>query len=331
MYETFYGFRERPFDLAANPRFIHWTPQHQEALSNVQYGLTSRKGLTLLLGDAGTGKTSVLTAAVEALNGSATFCLLNNPTLTRQEFLEALADKFGLSAQAALSKTRMLAEIEVKLADARRERRVAALVVDEAQSLPDELLEEIRLLVNLVIDGETLLPVILAGQPELAVRLNRESLRQIKQRVALRCSLAPLDLPQTGGYIARRIQVAGGKSFQVFTREAVGAIHEASRGIPRLISVICDNALVSGFALGARPVTCAIVEEVCRDFDLCQDASAGQEAPSSASPSPTAVSPAPPAAADGDNEATAAVAAASQAAERPMFGGFATTRRFLRF
>lgn len=330
MYEAFFGLRERPFDLAANPRFMHWTAQHQEALSNVQYGLTSRKGLTLLLGDAGTGKTSVLTAAVEAMNGSAMLCWLNNPTLTRQEFLEALASKFGLSRKAASSKTRMLAEIESKLSETRHAGRVAALVVDEAQSLPDELLEEIRLLVNLVVDGETLLPVILAGQPELASRLNREALRQIKQRVALRCSLAPLDLGQTGSYIARRIQVAGGKSFQVFSREAVGAIHAASRGIPRLISVISDNALVSGFAVGARPVTRAVVEEVCRDFDLMKDVPAREGAPTAKDPSSTVAAATPPSAAKETNDAGEPAAAVPSSPDRTMFSDI-STRRFLRF
>ena len=330
MYESFFGLRERPFDLAANPRFMHWTAQHQEALSNVQYGLTSRKGLTLLLGDAGTGKTSVLTAAVEAMNGSAMLCGLNNPTLTRQEFLEALASKFGLSRKAAYSKTRMLAEIERKLSDARRAGCVTALVVDEAQSLPDELLEEIRLLVNLVVEGETLLPVILAGQPELAERLNRDALRQIKQRVALRCSLAPLDLAQTGRYIARRIQVAGGKSFQVFTREAVGAIHAVSHGIPRLISVICDNALVSGFALGVRPVTRAIVEEVCRDFDLTKDVPVREVAPSAEDTSSMLAAATPPSAAREANDAAEPAAAVPSSPDRTLFRDI-STRRFLRF
>ena len=341
MYETFYGFRERPFDLAANPRFMHWTPQHQEALSNVRYALASRKGLTLLIGDAGTGKTSVLHAAIEEMHGAATLCHLNNPTLSRQEFFEALAAKFELSPEAATSKTRLLAEIEVKLEELRRSGRVTALVVDEAQSLPDELLEEIRLLVNLVSGGETLLPVVLAGQPELADRLNRESLRQIKQRVALRCALAPLDTTHTGSYIARRIQVAGGKSYQVFTREAVKAIHAASRGIPRVISVICDNSLLSGFALGVRPVTRAIVDEVCRDFDLTArmavaDGERRANRPEVTAPAVDAVVAQQAARAQETASKEAATTEAGKdaraaAAERSMFGDIVRRRGFLRF
>ena len=340
MYEAFFGFRERPFDLASNPRFMHWTPQHQEALSNVRYGLTSRKPLTLLVGDAGTGKTSVLAAAVEEMNGAATLCHLNNPTLTRDEFMEAVANKFELSKEAATSKTRLLQEMETKLTELRNAGRVAALVVDESQSLPDELLEEIRLLVNLQAGGETLLPVILAGQPELAERLNRDSLRQIKQRVALRCVLAPLDTAHTGSYIARRITVAGGKSYHVFTREAVRAIHAASRGVPRVISVICDNALLSGFALGVRPVTRAIVEEVCRDFDLMLNGRAvddpvalvpvsrSQAGKPAAADSSTKVSQVPAA----DAESSDPVAADEPAPEpRSVFGTIGRKRGFLRF
>jgi general secretion pathway protein A len=141
-------------------------------------------------------------------------------------------------------------------------------VIDEAQSLPHELLEEVRLLSNLETASEKLLPVVLAGQPELADRLNEGSLRQLKQRVALRCALQPLDLKETAAYIAKRLRIAGGDGASIFTAEAVRAIHRHSRGIPRSISVVCDNSLVSGFALDRRPVDADIVEDVARDFDL---------------------------------------------------------------
>ena len=143
-----------------------------------------------------------------------------------------------------------------------------ALIIDEAQSLPYELLEEIRLLANIETSREKLLPIILAGQPELAMRLNHQSLRQLKQRVGLRCDLRPLDLSETGAYITARVKVAGGTASALFTREAVMMIHERSQGIPRVISVICHNALINSFALGRKPVTTECVLEVCRDFDL---------------------------------------------------------------
>ncbi len=273
MYERFYGLADRPFDLTPNPRYLLLTETHREALSNLEYGIDTRKGLTLLIGEAGTGKTTVLRRALACAGASLDTrrggCVyLNNPTLTRDEFLEALARRFGLSADASASKTSLLDELEQMLRERCRQGAPSALIVDEAQSLPDEILEELRLLANIESDTEKLLPLVLAGQPELADRLNDSGLRQLKQRVALRCDLAPLDLRETAGYIATRVRLAGGDAGRLFTRDAVIAVYGASRGIPRTINVICDNALLAGFAADQRPVRAATVEEVCRDFDL---------------------------------------------------------------
>ncbi len=271
MYERFYGLRERPFDLTPNPRFLYLTGGHAEALSNLQYGITGRKGMTLLIGEAGTGKTTLVRAAIDAVAGPSVRCVyLNNPVLTREEFYEFLARKFELSAEAAASKARFLFELEAYLAERHRAGGLTALVIDEAQSLPHELLEEVRLLANFETETDKLLPVVLAGQPELAARLEHERLRQLKQRVALRCDLAPLDARETASYISGRIAIAGGDASKVFTREAVQVVYERSGGIPRTISVICDNALLNGFAVGVKPVGSPVVLEVCRDFRLPQ-------------------------------------------------------------
>ncbi len=271
MYERFFGLRERPFDLTPNPRYLYLTAGHREALSNLQYGIVGRRGMTLLVGEAGTGKTTVVRAALDAVAGPSVRCVyVSNPVLTRAEFYEFLAQKFGLSAQAEASKARFLFELEESVLDRHRAGGVTALVIDEAQSLPHELLEEVRLLANFETETEKLLPVVLAGQPELASRLEHEALRQLKQRVALRCDLSALDIRETASYIAGRIAIAGGDSARIFTREAVQVIYERSAGIPRTISVICDNALVSGFAAGVRPVGASLVLEVCRDFRLPQ-------------------------------------------------------------
>ncbi len=269
MYQDFYALRELPFDLTPNPRYLFFTPTHREALSNVQYGITGRRGITLLVGEAGTGKTTLVRAALQSdpLRGGS--CLyLSNPALTRAEFMESLALGFGLSARAGQSKTAMLAELERELRARQARGVLTALVVDEAQSMPLELLEEIRLLANIETNTEKLLPVVLAGQPELSDRLNDPSLKQLKQRVALRCTLLPLTLKETAAYIARRIQIAGGDSATLFTRDAIEVIHHCSQGIPRTISVVCDNALVTGFAAGRRTIDRDIACEVCRDFDL---------------------------------------------------------------
>ena len=269
MYETFYGLRERPFDLTPNPRFLVLTPKHREALSNLYFGIASGKGVTVLIGEAGTGKTTLLRTVLEAQPRSDALCVhINNPTLTRTEFVELLARGFGLSEAAQTSKATLLVELQRVLEERRATGRVSVVVIDEAQSLPHELLEEVRLLANLETTEQKLLSVVLAGQPELADRLNEPKLRQLKQRVALRCELAPLSLAETEAYIARRLSIAGGNAQDTFTRDSVALVFRASAGIPRLVSVICDNALISGFALEQRPVTRQIVTEVCRDFDL---------------------------------------------------------------
>ena len=276
MYEQFFGLHDRPFELTPNPRYLLLTTRHKEALGNLEYGIAAHRGLTVLTGEAGTGKTTLLRHALARAQAArpdrpGVFLAISNPTLARHEFIAYLAEAFGLSPQAALSKARFLIELERVLIAYRRAGTPVALVVDEAQSLPGELLEEIRLLANIETDTEKLLPLLLIGQPELAVRLNEPGLRQLKQRIALRCRLQPLDLAETASYIATRISIAGGTAAHLFTREAVRAVHARSRGIPRLINVICDNALMSGFALDCRPVGEDIIAEVGVDFDLPPD------------------------------------------------------------
>jgi len=291
MYEQFFGFRERPFDLTPDPRFVVLTESHREALSNLEYGIASRKGITLLIGEAGSGKTTIIRTAIDRQPVRVHCVHLHNPTLSRAEFAEMLAVRYGLSDRAGASKARMLLELEALLRARRDLGETSVLVVDEAQSLPLELLEEIRLLANIETEDQKLLCVILAGQPELATRLNAHELRQLKQRVGLRCELRPLTLAETSAFIVGRIQVAGGQGARVFTREAVAAIHEASRGLPRTISVIADNALLGGFAAGVKPITSQIVHEICRDFDLtgARDRAGADGRPSS---SATPVAPA---------------------------------------
>jgi general secretion pathway protein A len=269
MYERFYGLEERPFDLTPNPRYLFLTAKHREGLSHLHYGVSGSKGITLLIGDAGTGKTTLVHAALEKQREQdACTVYLSNPMLTRAEFFEFLAWGFGLDSSVGESKTRFLVDLTQRLVDRRAAGNATALIIDEAQCLPDDLLEEIRLLANIETAVDKLLPVVLVGQPELADRLNEPSLRQLKQRVALRCVLPALDGSETAAYIANRVRIAGGDSRQLFTPQAIATIFERSRGIPRTISVICDNALVSGFASDERPVGRDLVIEVCRDFDF---------------------------------------------------------------
>jgi len=344
MYQDFYGLRELPFELTPNPRYLFLTARHREALSTLEYVLSTAKGITVLIGEAGTGKTTLLHAALASEECRHVDCVyLPNPTLTREEFIELLSVRFGLSAHASRSKAGLLCELEAVLYERRQAGRVTALLIDEAQSLSDELLEEVRLLANTETATEKLLPLVLAGQPELRDRLNEPSLRQLKQRVTLRCEIAPLTRQETASYIAQRIRTVGGDAAKLFTREAVLLIHEHSRGIPRIISVICDNALVSGFALGRQPVDSATVFEVVRDLDLGMNAPQWpreiprEEPEPEAAPAPASESEEQPAAPAAEETAAAETAPADETAtddttetenERPMFTAPRARSRF---
>ena len=269
MYLRYYGLRELPFELTSNPRFLYLSPRHREALSTLEYGLSAAKAATVLIGEAGTGKTTLLRSALQSESCRSVKCVyVHNPTLTRSEFIQTLSRQLELGEAASESKAALLSALEMRLREKRAVGQIVALVVDEAQSLGYELLEEIRLLGNIETPNEKLLPLVLAGQPEFADRLNERELRQLKQRVALRCELKPFTVEETATYIASRIRAAGGEAARLFTREAVMLIHEHSHGTPRTISVICDNALVTAMALGHRRADRQTVLEVCADFDL---------------------------------------------------------------
>jgi general secretion pathway protein A len=277
MYEAFFGLRERPFQLTPNPRYLFLNPGHREALATLRYGLSSSLGITLLLGDAGTGKTTLLHAALNAeQRPDHRYAVLNNPTLAPADFYEILSEAFGLPHTSG-SKGRFLLAFERDLIERHNAGGRTALVIDEAQTLSHELFEEIRMLANLETATAKLVNLVLVGQRELAARLNDPSLRQFKQRIVLRCSLPPLDHYWTAAYIAARLQVAGGEAGKVFTRDAVSAIFEASRGIPRVIGVICENALLAGYASQRKPIDRSIVTDVCRDLDLPADGRPARE------------------------------------------------------
>jgi general secretion pathway protein A len=198
MYQEFFGLRELPFESTPNPDFLFLTPRHREALTNLEVGVQARKGVTLMIGDYGTGKTTLARSLLQGLSRTgAYYCYVSNPTLKRDEFIEMLAAGFRLSPTARVSKTALLTEMEVALKRCAEAGGLAALILDEAQSLSDELLDEVRLLVNIETASTKLLPLVLIGHASLADRLNQPHWRQLKQRVSLRCDLQPLDLYQT--------------------------------------------------------------------------------------------------------------------------------------
>jgi type II secretory pathway predicted ATPase ExeA/protein involved in polysaccharide export with SLBB domain len=295
IYSSFYGLRERPFTLTPDPRFLYLSGRQREALSSLKYGLTTAHGFMLMTGEAGCGKTTMLRAALSGLEGSKTKCVLvNNPTLSRADFYELLARAFGFSEEAASSKARFLEELQ-RLLEERVERGVSTgLVIDEAQSMPSELLEEVRLLGNIESTSAKLLNIVLAGQPELLERLRDPLLDALKQRIALRCELKRFDSAETAAYIAGRLRIAGGLPQDIFTRESVLMIHDATGGLPRTVNVLCENALISGFAEQVRPVPMRIVKEVAHEFEMTEvPAMGGGDASDAPGGPPAAESPAP--------------------------------------
>jgi general secretion pathway protein A len=290
MYNQFFGLRKSPFSLTADPEFLYLTAQHREALAGLTYGVLGRKGFVVLTGDAGTGKTTLVAKVLEQFSSTRIrSSVLVNPTLTPAEFLEAILLNFG-HADVPASKAQRLMQLQALLLKSREEGKISALIVDEAHKLSPEVLEEIRLLGNFELANEKLLQIALLGQSELDELLNREHLRQFKQRVALRLSIAPLSAADVAQYIRYRWMKAGGIE-PPFSVEAVRCIARVSRGIPRVINVICDNAMMHAFGESSVSVELRHVSAVC--VDLCLREPAGQQdAPTQLAPLITSAPPA---------------------------------------
>lgn len=270
MYQEFYKLKAHPFRLSPDPAFICMTEQHREALSGLIYSVCTHPGLSVLIGEAGTGKTTILYTVVGLLERRQyVVAMCSNPTLTREEFYEFVLLKFGVNCPS--SKTRQLMALEEALTRYRAQGRHAVLIVDEAQRLPMELLEEIRLLLNLETPHEKLLEIVLAGQPELDVTLRRQELRQFKQRVGCLCTLRPLTPEEIGEYMSHRLAQAGLTGPSMFSEAAIEAIYAYSNGIPRLINILSDTALRTGFALQAPVITPFIVGEAAKELHLDYD------------------------------------------------------------
>jgi general secretion pathway protein A len=270
MYRKFFGLTRDPFEISPDPYFFYPTPRHNEALANLNYGVQRRKGFVVVTGEVGTGKTLLVRCLLDALNHSQiSFAYVFNPRLSVPDFLRYMLTDLRLPTTGR-TKSEMLAHLNNYLIARFRRGTTAALVVDEAQLLSWELLEEIRLLTNLETSQQKLLQIVLVGQPELDRKLDSPHLRQLKQRVGLRCRLEPLRLDELRGYIHRRLELAGANSHgaAIFSEEAIAAVHTYSKGIPRLINTLCENSLVSAYAKQTKQITGDIVQEVATDFRL---------------------------------------------------------------
>ncbi|WP_108652249.1 ExeA family protein [Dongshaea marina] len=259
MYSQFFGFSEKPFSIAPSPRYLYMSDRHSEAMLHLQYGLQNHGGFLLLTGEVGTGKTTLSRSLIEQLPETVDIAVILNPSLNEQELLKAICDEWQLGYQDGAGTQQLFEVLSAHLLHSYAKGRHSLLVIDEAQHLSAGVLEQLRLLTNLETEEKKLLQVILIGQPELQQKLREPELRQLAQRITARYHLLPLTLSETDAYIRYRLQVAG--SLQpLFSRRTIRRVFSRSKGIPRLINLICDRALLSAFSRGRHQVTPQDVE-----------------------------------------------------------------------
>lgn len=269
MYKNFFGLKDSPFTASPNPRYLYWTRTAQEALSALTYGIESRKGFILLTGEVGTGKTTLLNRLLDGLREQdvATAFVFNSQLLNVGQLFDFVLADFEIPCESRV-KSHVLLKLNQWLLDRYRAGKTSVLIVDEAQNLSDQMLEEIRLLTNLETSSEKLLQIVLSGQPELDEKLKRPQLRQLRQRIVLRCRTSPLTREETYGYIQERLRIAGADGQPIFSQEAMDVVHHYSKGIPRVVNLLCEHSLINSFVEELCPVLARIVEEIAREYQL---------------------------------------------------------------
>ena len=267
MYRSFFKLQSSPFGTSPDPRFLYMMPHTREALACLEYGISARKGFTVLTGEVGTGKTTLLRRALSSFtNRPVSTAFVFNPRLDVLDFLEFVLTDFGIVPQTR-TKSGMLLQLNRWLIERFRMEETCVVVVDEAQNLSWELLEEIRLLTNLETSSEKLLQIVLSGQPELEEKLRHPSVRQLRQRVSLWCRTQALTESQTHAYVTERLRIAGA-SRPLFSSEAMDLVHRFSRGIPRIINLLCEHSLILAYVEQIEQVTPTIVESVATELEL---------------------------------------------------------------
>jgi general secretion pathway protein A len=267
MYRSFFGLRELPFGSNPDPRFLYMMPQIRESLACLQYGIAARKGFVVMTGEVGTGKTTLLRTVLSTFaKDRVSSAFVFNPRLNVHDFLEFVLTDFGVPPRSR-TKSGMLLQLNRWLIERFRDRGLCVIVVDEAQNLSWELLEEIRLLTNLETSSEKLLQIVLSGQPELEEKLRNPSVRQLRQRVSLWCKTRPLTSDQTEAYIVERLRIAGATQ-PLFLPETARLVHRYAKGIPRVINLICDHAMISAYVEQVKPIPARIIESVSMELIL---------------------------------------------------------------
>ncbi len=270
MYKSFFGLRDNPFNVNPDPRFLVFTQQIEETLTSLMYGIQTRKGFVTLTGEVGTGKTTIINRLMDWLHlrRAHTAFLFNSRMNTNQLFDFILAE-FEISCPSP-SKSQQLMRLNQWLLDRYRAGETVVLIIDEAQNLTFPVLEEIRLLTNLETSTEKLVQIVLSGQQELEEKLKLPQLRQLRQRIMLKCKTQPLNNEQTHSYVLERLKTAGAGPEPIFSSQALNTVYLYSLGIPRVINLLCEHALVNAFVEQQRPIQPGIVEEVAREFELDQ-------------------------------------------------------------
>jgi type II secretory pathway predicted ATPase ExeA len=273
MYKRFFGLKENPFNVNPDPRYLFLTRHAEEALACLKYGVENRKGFILLSGEVGTGKTTLINKLLEHLSQQrVSTAFIFNPRLNVSQFFDFMMADFGIAIDGTNPKTaksQILLKLNHWLLERYRRGETAVLIVDEAQNLSRQVLEEIRLLTNLETSTEKLLQIVLSGQPELEQKLNQPELRQLRQRITLRCKTYPLTHDETGGYVAERLHTAGASdAHSIFTPDALEKTYFYSRGIPRVVNLLCEHALIGSFVDQRKPISGEVIEEVAREFQL---------------------------------------------------------------
>jgi general secretion pathway protein A len=268
MYKSFYGLKESPFNVNPDPRFLYLTKQIEEALTGLMYGIQTRKGFITLTGEVGTGKTTLVNRLLDWLHQrNARTAFLFNSRMNSNQLFDFILAEFDIQCDTK-SKSQQLMKLNAWLLDRYRAGETVVLIIDEAQNLTYPVLEEIRLLTNLETSTEKLLQIVLSGQPELEEKLKLPQLRQLRQRIMLRCRTMPLTQEQTKEYIAERLRIAGASGEPIFSPKAIETIHVYSLGIPRVINLLCEHSLVNAFVEQQRPIQPKIIEEVAHEFQL---------------------------------------------------------------
>lgn len=266
MYLEYYGLTEAPFAITPNPRFLFFSPKHREAFNHLLYGIRERKGFVQLTGEVGAGKTTVCRAMMEQLGEGYATALILNPVMSADQLVKAIAMEFGVNVR-SLDRLESVAALNAFLLEQVEHQKETVLIIDEAQDLTNELLEQVRLLSNLETDDRKLLQIVLMGQPELRDRLNDFSLRQLRQRITVRYHLRPLTRTEVGQYVHHRLQVSGAKGAPYFSTMALWRIFNYSKGVPRLVNAVCDKCLLAGFVQQRDRIDFSMVGKAIRELE----------------------------------------------------------------